>query len=186
MKDGLATIETARLLLSKVDQSSREFWRNYLADPIHTLYLPRNRPYTLDESDSYYWHRLKHWREKGFGTWLIRVRKAESSQSNHGQEQAIGFCGLEYVGNYPHLDLRYGIDRHFQGQAFAPEAARAILETGFGGLALDEIYGAAEHENIASLRVLEKLGMERCYKVDFYGSLVKYFRIDKAKWDTMV
>lgn len=182
MKAGHATIETTRLCLSKVDQSSREFWRNYLTDPIHTLYLPKNRPYTLEEADSYYWQRLKHWREKGFGTWLIRSR---NTGGNHGQQQPIGFCGLEYVGESGHVDLRYGIDRRFQGQAFAQEAARVILAAGFGVLALDEIYGAAEHENIASLRVLEKLGMERCYSVDFYGSVVKYFRIDTAKWDSM-
>lgn len=174
-----AVLATSRLLLVKTDHSGRRFFSEYLVDPIHTLYLPRNRPYTLEESALYHRMRLKHWRENGFGTWLIKLRGWDSGDS---VERIIGFCGLEFVAGTEHVDLRYGIDRRYQGRAFALEAALAVVGVGFESLALGEIYGAAEHDNIASLRVLEKIGMARCGDVDFYGSMVKYFRIDQQEW----
>lgn len=173
-------IATSRLMLTRVDQSGREFFGNYLADPLHTLYLPKNRPYTLEESDSYYWQRLKHWRDYGFGIWLFRLRGLAGEDT---EVLPVGFCGLEYVADSDHIDLRYGVDRKYQGHAFGFEAAGAILTEGFGQLALHEIYGVAEHDNIASLCILKKLGMYRCYEVKFYGSMVKYFKIDREKWD---
>jgi RimJ/RimL family protein N-acetyltransferase len=49
----------------------------------------------------------------------------------------------------------------FHGLGYAAEAARALLEIGFGGLGLHRICGRLDGRNTASARVLEKLGMRR-------------------------
>jgi RimJ/RimL family protein N-acetyltransferase len=46
-----------------------------------------------------------------------------------------------------------------QGHGFASEAARALVELGFGTFGLHRIVGRAEARNVASARVLEKAGM---------------------------
>lgn len=74
--------------------------------------------------------------------------------------QLIGWCGLD------HLDrtrsnpvLFYLLKADYWGKGLATEAARAVLGYGFGELDLDRIDGAAALENIASKRVMEKIGM---------------------------
>lgn len=54
----------------------------------------------------------------------------------------------------------YWIAKEFWGQGYATEALGAILEHGFGALGLDRIWGAAMPENPASVRVMEKHGLE--------------------------
>jgi RimJ/RimL family protein N-acetyltransferase len=48
-----------------------------------------------------------------------------------------------------------------QGKGYATEAARAMLELGFGVYGLHRIVGRAEARNVASTRVMERLGMRR-------------------------
>jgi RimJ/RimL family protein N-acetyltransferase len=48
-----------------------------------------------------------------------------------------------------------------QRQGFATEAARAALQFGFSAVGLEEIVSFTWTENQASLRVMEKLGMQR-------------------------
>jgi ribosomal-protein-alanine N-acetyltransferase len=57
--------------------------------------------------------------------------------------------------------LGYGIARECWGRGFASEAARAVVDYAFEGLALERVWARADPLNLASVRVLEKLGMQR-------------------------
>ena len=48
-----------------------------------------------------------------------------------------------------------------QGHGYATEAARALLDDAFERYGLHRVYGRLEPRNVASARVLEKLGMRR-------------------------
>ena len=48
-----------------------------------------------------------------------------------------------------------------QGHGYATEAARALLAHAFDAYGLHRVYGRLEPRNVASARVLEKLGMRR-------------------------
>jgi len=50
---------------------------------------------------------------------------------------------------------------HHHGQGFATEASRAVLALAFTTYDLHRVYGQLEPRNLASARVLEKLGMRR-------------------------
>jgi RimJ/RimL family protein N-acetyltransferase len=47
----------------------------------------------------------------------------------------------------------------YQGRGYATEAARAVLAWGFDGMGFHRMIGRTEARNVASARVLEKLGM---------------------------
>ena len=51
--------------------------------------------------------------------------------------------------------------RRHQGNGYATEAARPLLDWAFGDLALHRVIGRTEARNTGSARVLEKLGMRR-------------------------
>ena len=56
-------------------------------------------------------------------------------------------------------EIGFVFDPAHQGHGYATEAARAVLELAFGVYELHRVYGRLEARNVASARVLEKLGM---------------------------
>jgi RimJ/RimL family protein N-acetyltransferase len=58
-------------------------------------------------------------------------------------------------------ELGYILHPDHHGQGFAAEAARPLLEIGFTSFGMRRIVGRLEPRNVASARVLEKLGMRR-------------------------
>jgi RimJ/RimL family protein N-acetyltransferase len=77
-------------------------------------------------------------------------------------ERVIGDVMLHY-SSHPHKqgEIGYVFNPDYHGQGFAIEAARAMLELGFQALALHRIVARCDARNLASLRVMERLGMTR-------------------------
>ncbi len=71
----------------------------------------------------------------------------------------IGWCGLKYRPELDEIDLGYRLMKKAWGKGFATEAAQHTLNHGFKTLGLKLITGRAHIENIASIKVLEKIGM---------------------------
>ena len=106
---------------------------------------------------------------------------APQDELNHTSLPAlIGNCGLRLeTADARDADLGYEISPACWGQGYATEAARALLDFGFGRLGLQRIWAWCNAENQASSRVLEKLGMRLARR------LVedKYFK--NRWWDTL-
>jgi len=58
-------------------------------------------------------------------------------------------------------EIGFAFHPEHQGQGYATEAARVVLRLAFEELKLHRVIGRLEARNIASARVLEKLGMRR-------------------------
>ena len=72
----------------------------------------------------------------------------------------IGWCGLDQrEKSQVHPVLFYLLKSRYWGKGLATEAARAVLAYGFEDLGLARIDSGAAHENLASRRVMEKIGM---------------------------
>jgi RimJ/RimL family protein N-acetyltransferase len=57
--------------------------------------------------------------------------------------------------------MGFNVARTHWGRGFATEAARAVLTYGFEEAELHRVYATADVRNLASMRVLEKLGLSR-------------------------
>ena len=88
--------------------------------------------------------------EKKLGRWGMFIKE---------NNEFIGWCGLKYRPELNETDLGYRLMPSAWGKGFATEAALHCLQYGFEKLHLTEITGRAHVENIASLKVLEKIGM---------------------------
>ena len=75
-----------------------------------------------------------------------------------GSDALIGLCGLVLRPEQEEGELWYLLDPDAWGRGITTEAARALVEHGFGPLALHRIWASCLPENPASARVLEKLG----------------------------
>jgi RimJ/RimL family protein N-acetyltransferase len=58
-------------------------------------------------------------------------------------------------------EIGFVFDPAHQGHGYATEAAEAVLALAFGPYDLHRVYGRLEARNVASARVLEKIGMRR-------------------------
>src|SRR5512139_3359115 len=73
--------------------------------------------------------------------------------------QLIGNCGIRQASAGAHeADIGYELAPDHWGRGYATEAARAIVQFGFAELKVHRIWAWCIADNIASARVLEKLG----------------------------
>ena len=67
---------------------------------------------------------------------------------------------MAYLPEFNEIDLGYRLLPEFWGKGIATEASHAILTYGFDKLKLKRIIAIAMKENKASIRVMEKVGMQ--------------------------
>jgi [ribosomal protein S5]-alanine N-acetyltransferase len=92
--------------------------------------------------------------EEGSGARLAVDRVADGA--------FIGWCGLiEWNPVYRSASLGYCYDDGAWGHGYATEAARAVLHWAFETLDLNRVQAETDTRNVASARVLEKLGFVR-------------------------
>jgi len=70
-----------------------------------------------------------------------------------------GGVGLRIEPDHRRAELGYWIGVPYWGKGYATEAARAVVEYGFGTLRLHRIFASHFANNPASARVLRKIGM---------------------------
>lgn len=87
----------------------------------------------------------------GFGRWAVHLKS---------NGLFIGWCGLRKLEPSQEIDLGYRFLARFWGKGYATEIAKATIDYGFNNLGLSRIIGRTMPENIASITVLEKLGMK--------------------------
>jgi len=93
--------------------------------------------------------------------------------------QLIGFTGLNpYLPKQPELEWQFGV--LFWGNGYATEIGRASIENAFKTTDITAIYGMANPENKASMRALEKIGMECLGLQEFRGHQDMFYKIDRV------
>ena len=85
--------------------------------------------------------------------------------------ELIGDTGLGLIeGVGTEVELGYTLGPRWWGRGYATEAACAVRDYGLGELALAELLALVRPANAASIRVLEKIGMERVGTRQAYGA----------------
>jgi [ribosomal protein S5]-alanine N-acetyltransferase len=88
--------------------------------------------------------------ERHFGLW--------GAWSIEGSPTLAGFGGLWPFREPPELKLLYGVAEPLWGRGYATEIAKAIVEYCFDSLGMSVLRASTDVGNVASIRVLEKLG----------------------------
>lgn len=108
---------------------------------------------------------------EGINTFIERQQQVEPGMAGEWFQFAvtlqengtlIGDCGLHVLAEDVRLaEIGYTFSRTFQGQGYATEAVRAILDYAFGALGLQRISAICDVRNSGSMGVLERLGFRR-------------------------
>jgi ribosomal-protein-alanine N-acetyltransferase len=156
----MTEIRTPRLLLRPWRETDLPAYAALNADPEVRRWFPG----TLDraQSDAQAAWLQAHIAAHGFGFWAVEVP---------GAEPFIGFVGLQHVTIAapfaPAIEAGWRLARAQWGRGYATEAARAALAHGFGALGLAAIVAFTVPGNLASRRVMERIGMRRDAAGDF-------------------
>jgi ribosomal-protein-alanine N-acetyltransferase len=166
------------------------------------------RPYTVDDLDQL--HNIVSQKEvmeylpedvmsleqtKTTLTWIIECYGKNTAEHivkfsvgvfHKDEGRLMGWCGLGPLEFEPsEIEIYYGLSRVCCGQGFATEASKALLDYGFRVIGLDKIVAIVMPKNIASKRVIEKMGLiyqkqvknlpekYKAFKGDYYYSLTK-------------
>ncbi|MFN0173223.1 MAG: GNAT family N-acetyltransferase [Saprospiraceae bacterium] len=81
----------------------------------------------------------------------------------------LGWCGLKFSKDKNEYDIGFRFYKIYWNKGLATECAKKCLDYGFSQLKIEKIVGRAMKENIASIKVLEKIGMKFKEEFDFEG-----------------
>lgn len=140
--------ETERLVVRHFCPDDLDVFAALIADPVVMRYIGEG--ITLSREDTAYWIGVcqKKYADRGYGT----------SAVFHKDGSFLGYCGVVRAPDRDFDELTYTLHRHAWGQGYATEVAGAMLAYVFERASLDHIYATVYPDNVASLRVLEKLG----------------------------
>ena len=153
-------LETERLELRSATPADAPNLLALFSSPEVLRYLPPIPPITLERASQAIARRLRMETELGYAPFIILTKD---------DDQFIGSGGLVPVKDAPDVEIAYHFLPSAWGKGYATEAAAAILGFGFGKARLKEIIGLAFPANVASWRVLEKVGMRYIGTATYFG-----------------
>jgi RimJ/RimL family protein N-acetyltransferase len=151
-------IETNRLYLRELTVADAE--NSYLlnSDEDVIKYTGDKTFDSINEAKSFL-ENYNPYQEYGYGRWAVIAKS---------NEEFLGWCGLKYSPEIDEVDIGFRFFKKHWNKGYATESAKACLDYGFEKLSLKTIVGRAMEANVASIKVLEKLGMTFVGKFEFH------------------
>ncbi|MDF0556226.1 GNAT family protein [Kamptonema sp. UHCC 0994] len=148
----LTTLETERLILRKMTLEDAEDMFEYASDPEVAKYTIWNAHQSVKDTKFFLNTVVERYKNRQITDWGI-IHKEDG--------KFIGTCGFaEYYLAHNRAEIGYVLSRKYWKQGYMSEAVGAIIKFGFQTMKLNRIEARCEVENIASARVMEKVGME--------------------------
>jgi [ribosomal protein S5]-alanine N-acetyltransferase len=144
------TIATERLVLRKPKASDAPAVYEYGRDPEVARYMDWPRLRGLDEAIASTERALQRWDSGAEYTWRVTVRPDDTP---------IGAVACRLSGRT--ADIGFVLARPHWGKGFATEAARGVFDWASALEGVDRVRATCDVENVASARVLERIGMSR-------------------------
>ncbi len=167
-------VETERFVLRRaVEDDLEPYCERIYGDAEVTRTLPLAGPLSLDAAIPRARANLvDHWERHRLGPWVVE-RKTD--------HRLLGHCGLRVWPDSDDIEVLFAIERLAWGDGAATETARMSLRVGFHDLALERIIAGVFPDNLGSVRVLEKIGMDKGELRDFAGFRVQMYEKHRAR-----
>lgn len=157
-------LETERMILRVMEPDDFEALAQILSDAETMRYYPR--PFSATEVRDGIARNITRNELYGGGLWAMILKESGL---------LAGDCGLVFqsVDGDWELEIGYHVNRKYQGQGLATEAARACRDYGFRHFAISRLISLIRPENLPSRRVAEKNGL-RIMKETMRADLLHY------------
>ena len=162
-------LETDRLILRELKSSDAEAFFAMDHNPNVHQYLWNKPVQKIEETIEVITFVRQQYVDNGIGRFAIILK-----QTN----EFIGWAGLKYnTEEVNHkinfYDIGYRLDEKFWGKGYASEASFAWLKYAFETMNIKTIEAAAHAENVASNRILQKMGMQ----------MTEHYLEDEVSWN---
>lgn len=144
-------LETRRLILREMTEADAENLLALNQNPNVTRYIVGEPPLTTCEQA------LAVLRERVFPQYAHGLGRWACIEKSSGD--FIGWCGVKHVPEDGEYDLGYRFLEERWGHGYATEAASAVCDFARRQLQGKRVVGKAMLDNLASRRVLEKVGL---------------------------
>jgi RimJ/RimL family protein N-acetyltransferase len=167
-------LETPRLILRGFEMDDLDEFAESYADPEVMRYLGDGRVRTREETLAKLTAAIYRWNQHRLPLWAVVSRD---------DGQWLGRCGFQPKDDAAPevVELAYSFARSAWGHGYATEAARAAIRYAFDELGWSRIVARSRPGNLASLRVMQKLGFRREREiVECHGGPAVYCVLDVA------
>ncbi|MHB8572380.1 MAG: GNAT family N-acetyltransferase [Candidatus Dormibacteria bacterium] len=143
-------LETERLHLRQLRPSDLDDVFAYASDPEVARYTSWEHARTIDDAQAFLDHVLDKYQDGEGTTWALELKETGS---------VIGSIRLGWTPSDAAAEVGYVIGTRHWNQGFATEALGRIARFGFEVLALNRLMARCMSDNLASARVMRKVGM---------------------------
>ena len=169
---GSKTIETKRLILrSSSMEEQKRLWEILMDPEVNKFYLTSAKGkandkeyWTWQVQEKFYKSKVNKANNPDTFVWSIFL-KPEYTVS--GKEEVIGQVSAQENGNDIKVrDVGWFIDKNYQGNGYAKEAATAMIDYMFKEVEIDKISSGAVRDNIPSCKIFKRLGFTKIGEVE--------------------
>jgi ribosomal-protein-alanine N-acetyltransferase len=145
-------LETPRLILRELHHDDASFIVDLVNTPSWLRFIgDRGVHNTVDAINYLDNGPINSYLKNGFGLWLI-VLKVE--------DKPVGMCGLIQRIGLDDIDIGFALLPEYEGHGIGYEAAAATLQYGMQELNIPRIVAITDPENVASIHLIQKIGMK--------------------------
>lgn len=167
----IPVLTTERLWLRALRASDFDDYAAMKADPEVVQYLVgAGGPWDSGRSWRHLAFLIGHWQLGGVGMWVVEHQETR---------QFVGVVGFAEPAGWPGFELAWTLARRWWGNGFATESARAALSYGFETLRKRHVISLIHPENLASIRVAERIGEKLEARIDHFGTEMLCYGIDR-------
>ena len=169
--------ETSRLILRELRRDDFASLYEILSDE-ETM---KHYPYPFDEEKVKSWieWNIDNYATYGFGLWAVILGASG---------EFIGDCGITMQNIHGNMEpeIGYHINRKYQKQGYATEAAAACMKYAFKELNLPRVFSYMKYTNEASARTAMKNGMKFIEEYDdSVNTITKVYAINCEEWEKL-
>jgi RimJ/RimL family protein N-acetyltransferase len=147
----LIQLQTERLRLRELTEDDAEFVVRLVTEPSFMRHIGDKGVRTLEDA--------RRFIRDGPWTNQSRTGHAQLVVELRSDGARVGVCGLLYREALDVSDVGFAILPEHRRRGYALEAATAVIEHGRTALGLDRIVGLTTPDNVASIALLETLGL---------------------------
>lgn len=174
------SFETERLLLRPTAEADAEFVFRLMNTPKWLQYIGDRNIRSVGDAREYIKERmLPQLQRLGYSNYTV-VRRSD--------QQKLGSCGLYDREGLEGIDIGFAFLPEFEGQGFGFEAAERLKQAAFRDFGLGMLSAITNQDNLASQKLLEKLGLKPSGTIMLPGSeeSLLLFRLYRQSWQGAV
>ena len=155
------SFETERLWLRPTTEDDAAFILELMNTPKWLENIGDRNVHSLDDARQYMAEKITPQLERlGYANYTV-IRKSDGTK--------IGTCGLYDREGLEGIDIGFAFLPQFEGQGYATESAMKVMEVAIEEFGITTISGITLESNIASRRLLEKLGLQFIERICLEG-----------------